>query len=219
MFACVRGLLQERTLINTHTHTHTHTGSARVRAHSARRWTSMQQPLQNATQEGLTCNLLHSPYHFHRAAAGDHQPRSALAQTHVERRERVMQPPPPRSAHRPISLGRIVQNIHRHDGTASPHCRRERRIILQPQILPKPNESGSDRHVPEEAAPPPQSKPPGSKFQRNRAKRLPQVGSGLRPARIFIGPTTLLSPLRPNLHLAAMTATYPHRLAHVQRYG
>lgn len=73
--------------------------------------------------------------------------------------------------------------------------------------------------MPEEAPPPPQSKPPGSKFQRNRANRLPQVGSGLRPARIFIGPTTLLSPLRPNLHPAAMTATYPHRIALVQRYG
>jgi len=48
VFACVRGLLQERTLINTHTHTHTHTHTQ-----------ALQEYAHTVLDVGLACN---NPY-------------------------------------------------------------------------------------------------------------------------------------------------------------
>jgi hypothetical protein len=54
----------------------------------------------------------------------------------------MMQPPTRRRTRPPFSFTRFVENKNRHDCAASRHRRVQRRIILQPQILPKPNERG-----------------------------------------------------------------------------
>jgi hypothetical protein len=92
-------------------------------------------------EHGARARLLYqASKHRQGITPGNNEPRSPLLERHVERQEGMVEPPAGGRAHRPLALVVRVPDEDRDDRAAAPDRRRQRRVILQTKILPKPDD-------------------------------------------------------------------------------